>query len=263
MASILSAGNATNNGASLTGATDGILVVKTGTGAGTTAMTIDASQNVTIAGTLTASGGISGGGNPQMAWATYPTTVFNSTGSSMANTGTGTFNWTCPTGVTKVMVSVIGGGGGGRTSTCNEVGGVGGIAVGTYTVTPGTVYSVTVGAGGTGGSGSATSGGSSSFSSFCSATGGNASDGTTVTVNCGAGTNGNLRNSIAAQVTFVPSAHVPSFNTGGSGNPYYVNNDSAATTSYTWTISSRSGVGAGGQAGGGGVTGIVLITWVG
>jgi hypothetical protein len=49
MPSILSAGNATNSGVNLTGAVDGTLQIKTGSGAGTTAITIDASQNVTFA----------------------------------------------------------------------------------------------------------------------------------------------------------------------------------------------------------------------
>ena len=49
MPSTLTAGNATNSGVNLTGAVDGILVIKTGSGAGTTALTIDASQNVTFA----------------------------------------------------------------------------------------------------------------------------------------------------------------------------------------------------------------------
>jgi len=58
MPSSLTAGNATNNGANLAGANDGSLVIKTGSGAGTTAVTIDSSQNVTLANALPiASGG--------------------------------------------------------------------------------------------------------------------------------------------------------------------------------------------------------------
>jgi hypothetical protein len=63
-------------------------------------------------------------------------------------------NWTCPAGVTKVLVSVVGGGGGGRGGTFNVLGvtgGYGGYGSGVLTVTPGTVYTVTVGSGGTGG----------------------------------------------------------------------------------------------------------------
>ena len=48
MASTITAGNATN-GLALSCDNTGILELKTGTGAGTTALTIDASQNVTLA----------------------------------------------------------------------------------------------------------------------------------------------------------------------------------------------------------------------
>jgi hypothetical protein len=207
----------------------------------------------------------SGSGQQQMSWATYPTTVFNSTGTPMANTGTGTFNWTCPTGVTRVTVSVVGGGGGANTSSCATNGSAGGIAIGTYTVTPGTVYAVTVGVGGTGATSAATNGGSSSFSSFCSATGGLAGNGTSAAPVTGSGTGGNIRNSPAFYYSTMIPLHVPSFNGGIAGTGNAVNNDSVTTASYTWTIGSRSAAGAGGSGSypSGGVTGLVLITWVG
>lgn len=53
MATTITAGNATN-GLALTPDNTGILQLKTGTGSGTTALTLDASQNATVAGTLTA-----------------------------------------------------------------------------------------------------------------------------------------------------------------------------------------------------------------
>ena len=52
MATTIIAGNATN-GLALTPDNTGILELKTGTGAGTTALTLNASQNATLAGTLT------------------------------------------------------------------------------------------------------------------------------------------------------------------------------------------------------------------
>lgn len=52
MATKILAGNATN-GLVLTPDNTGILEIKTGTGAGTTALTLNASQNATVAGTLT------------------------------------------------------------------------------------------------------------------------------------------------------------------------------------------------------------------
>lgn len=265
MASILSAGNATNNGASLTGATDGILIVKTGTGAGTTAMTIDASQNVTFAGSLSATGGISGAGQPQMSFASYPTTVFNSTGTPMANTGTGTFNWTCPTGVTKVMVSVIAGGGGSGNGAAGNDGGVGGTAIGIYTVTPATVYAVTVGAGGAGSATTGTSGGSSSFSTLATATGGTFGSAATTGAG-GSGSSGNIKNSPsgAAGVNNYNATHIGYL--GSFLNTFCpVNIDSLTTAATNWSTSTKSAPGAlgYGSTGNGGVSGIVLITWVG
>jgi hypothetical protein len=88
-------------------------------------------------------------------------------------------NWTCPTGVQKVLAVVIGGGGGGEGNIANGAGGndggCGGYGAGVLTVTPGTVYTVTIGAGGTGGAGGSgangTAGGTSTFETI-SATGG-------------------------------------------------------------------------------------------
>lgn len=119
-------------------------------------------------------------------------------------TSTGTF--TVPTGVTKVKVTVVGGGAGGQSSGGYSVpcaadvfyagsgGGGGGTAVAYLTgLTPGGTVTVTIGAAGTGGTfpgtsppNSGTSGGASSFGAYCSATGGsNASTG-------GIGSSGNL-----------------------------------------------------------------------
>ena len=53
MATVITAGNATN-GLKITPDNTGILELKTGTGAGTTALTLNASQNATLAGTLSA-----------------------------------------------------------------------------------------------------------------------------------------------------------------------------------------------------------------
>lgn len=55
MATVLKTGNATSGG-SFTPDSTGILEIKTGTGAGTTAVTVDASQNVTMAGGMTVTG---------------------------------------------------------------------------------------------------------------------------------------------------------------------------------------------------------------
>jgi len=54
MSTIITAGNATNNGASITSAADGIIEIKTGSGAGTTALTLSTSQIATFAGNVVA-----------------------------------------------------------------------------------------------------------------------------------------------------------------------------------------------------------------
>jgi hypothetical protein len=85
---------------------------------------------------------------------------------------TSSTTWTCPAGVTRVKASVYGGGGGAQlTGGAIQWAGHGGAGYNYYTVVPGTVYTITVGAGGVGGTTGA-SGGSSSFNSFITATGG-------------------------------------------------------------------------------------------
>jgi len=59
MSTVITAGNATN-GLSFTADNAGTFDFKTGTGAGTTAVTIDASQNVAVTGNLTLTGNASG-----------------------------------------------------------------------------------------------------------------------------------------------------------------------------------------------------------
>jgi len=103
-------------------------------------------KNTTISGTngLTIPRGTTGdrpGNN-----AKYLTTAtFTSTGSS---------TWTCPTGVTEIELLIVGGGGAGSrahtTNTCGGGGAGGLIYKPNLEVSPGTSYTVTVGAGGTG-----------------------------------------------------------------------------------------------------------------
>lgn len=67
-------------------------------------------------------------------------------------TSLGTTIWICPTGVTSVTYLVVGGGGGGGSGAVSANngggGGAGGFLTGTVAVTPGTQYTVVVGAGG-------------------------------------------------------------------------------------------------------------------
>jgi hypothetical protein len=89
MANIITAGNSTNGGTAISTDTSGTLNIVTGSGSGSNAITIDASQavtmpgNLTVTGTLTATGGVSGGLGTGQTWQavtrTSGTTYTNST----------------------------------------------------------------------------------------------------------------------------------------------------------------------------------------
>jgi len=83
-------------------------------------------------------------------------TVDNTVDTYMPNTFTnvGTFTWIAPSNVTSVEYLIVGGGGGGGAAydTGSAGGGGGGLVLtGTISVTPGTSYSIVIGAGGNGG----------------------------------------------------------------------------------------------------------------
>lgn len=102
MANIITAGNSTNGGTAITTDTSGTLNIVTGSGSGSNAITIDASQavvmpgtlavtgaqtiggNLTVTGTITGTGGVSGGLGTGQTWQsvtrTSGTTYTNSTG---------------------------------------------------------------------------------------------------------------------------------------------------------------------------------------
>jgi hypothetical protein len=63
MANIITAGNSTNGGTAITTDTSGTLNIVTGSGSGANAITIDASQAVTMPGTLAVTGAQTIGGN--------------------------------------------------------------------------------------------------------------------------------------------------------------------------------------------------------
>ena len=177
--------------------------------------------------------------------------------------GSGT--WTAPTGVTKVFVAVVGGGGGGvqgySGGTVAYGGGTGGSAIGEYTVAPGTGYSYTVGAGGnavnsSSFTGSGVAGGATSFSTFISATGGGAGSNNLGNGTSGSGSSGTLRN--------------------GSGNQYVIGTPlSGPNVLYTgglsaqvWGVTSAFFTGSGGYSDGvsasyGGISGAIYLMWVG
>jgi hypothetical protein len=203
-----------------------------GNGSGFTRTTLTQGSGITItngAGSITiaANGGSSG---------QLQTRLFTSTTA-----------WTSPAGVTRVRATVIGGGGGGGTS---EDGGSGGVAIGIYTVTASTSYTITVGTGGTGStSGNGTAGGTSSFASFCSATGG--AGGTGSQGADGVGSSGTFKNfSIGSQISI--------------GCIFGTNSRNSGTTApLVYSASLAQIAGAKGNTLFGGVGGAVLLEWVG
>ena len=94
----------------------------------------------------------------------------------------GSFTFTIPAGISKIMVEVWGAGAGGSGCGQNFAGGGGAYGKGIYTVTPGANHTVTVGAGGAGGTtlgASGAAGGASSFGALISANGGTSGQGGT------------------------------------------------------------------------------------
>lgn len=92
-----------------------------------------------------------------------------------------TQEWTVPAGVKSISVRIFGAGGGGGQRYYGYGGGGGEMAYGTFNVTPGTKYTVTIGKGGYGNANNANggSGGASSFGTLLSAAGGGCPNGGT------------------------------------------------------------------------------------
>jgi hypothetical protein len=228
MATTITAGNATN-GAAISSDGTGTLDIKTGTGAGTTALSIDASQNVTIPGTLTIAGQPAGGNYAMNAYVAPAT-------------------WTKPTGLKAVKVTVVGAGGTGGaqfvqpTGPGNNAGGGGGGAGGTaieYIPAPSIPGPVAVTAGP----------GTNSFGAFCSATAGSTGGAGSNPANSGAGGGGGSGSGGTVNIT------------GGRGQPGSAgsgfSNGNGGTSP---TGSAGAGYGGGGNASGGaGTAGIVII----
>ncbi|MBJ2176922.1 phage tail protein [Pseudomonas veronii] len=178
----------------------------------------------------------------------------------------GVYQWTVPDSVTKVQVEVVGGGGSGAfgadgsTTTGPGGGGGGGISQRLCTVVPGSVITVTVGAGGDGvsteGAGGV-SGGTSSFGSFCSATGGRSG-----VMNAGAlggmGSGGDFNASLGMGFPPVRSSGGAS-NWGGPGG-----GGESAFAAQDTSILTRPGMGGGGRTktrSQSGADGCVFITY--
>ncbi len=164
----------------------------------------------------------------------------------------GNYTWTCPAGVSSITVECWGGGGGGGgcgAAYTGAGGGAGGSYVEyTYSVTPGTIYNLTVGAGGTGGAegaaGTGTSGGTGGSSYFGNSTAGSSSGASVLavggpggTADNTAGTSGsNYHTSSGGNASAETSGNLPA-----SGTTY----DYAGTSGGTGPGTSK-GAGAGG-----------------
>lgn len=239
----------TSGGTGQTSFTDGQLLIGNSTG------------NTLAKATLTAGAGISvtnGGGS-----ITIATTGGGQLAYALYTTGSGT--WTCPSGVTKVKVTCIAGGGGSSDSGGTlEIGGYGGAAIGIYTVTPGTGYAYSVGTGGAYGAVAGGNGGSSSVTGLCSATGGTGAPSATN----GTGSNGIFFND-AVSVSYAAGyiGVSPSFPAKGSIYMFGGSvNTSASTSAVAWSSGSKLMPGAPGGASGqgnGGVGGVILIEYIG
>ncbi len=178
----------------------------------------------------------------------------------------GVYQWTVPTNVYRVHVEVRGGGGSGAFGTFDSTvtgpggGGGGGISKRLCAVIPGSVITITVGAGGTAVSGegeSGVAGGSSSFGAFCSATGG-AAGGMNVGAIGGQGTGGDFNASLGRGFPPVRSSGGTT-NWGGQGG----GGESIFAASDT-TILTRPGMGGGGRTvtrSQAGAAGCVFITY--
>ena len=169
-------------------------------------------------------------------------------------TFTTTSSWTAPTGLTSINALVVAGGGGGGVGTSGTWysgggAGGGGANAGTYTVSPGTSYTITIGnGGGTAGSGSASSisgvvtsnggsgggNGTGSRSGFGGATGGNSGNGANGVENSSAGGGG---------TGFLWSANGTYYGGGGGGG--------AGFSGWASAVAGPGGAGGGGRGGGG------------
>lgn len=181
-------------------------------------------------------------------------------------TSGGTF--TVPDGVTRIRVRVVGGGGGGGRGTGTNAaagGGAGGYAEGWYDVTPGSTYTVTIGAGGAGatspGAGGSP-GGTTSFGALLSATGGQGQSPLEAGGAGGSGSGGQINASGGAGHDATPGSNVIG---GAGGNSVFGGGGRQGTVS--GVNGQAPGAGGGGSYGGSpgnggsGAHGICIVEW--
>lgn len=231
MATTITAGNATN-GAAVSSDNTGTLQIKTGSGAGTTAISIDASQAVTMPGPVAIPGNLV---------VTGTITSPSIGGGYILNQYVAPATWTKPTGLKSVKVTIVGAGGTASASAGTSAGGGGGGAGGTaiyYASAPSIPGPVAVTAGP----------GTNSFGALASATAGS-SGGPATPSSAGAGGAGGSGSGGTVNVT------------GGTGTP--------GLSPFTGTNNGRGGAssmggpgayGSGGNASSGaGTAGIVIV----
>lgn len=231
-------------------------------------------------------------------WINFPLDLIGKKGGFAGNyqvyATAGSFSWTVPTGVTRVLVQLWGGGGsGGGQSGGNGHGGSGGGGGGCASkvisgLTPGASIAVVVGAGGAGVTGAlaGNNGGTSSFNgSAVTAVGGRGGNyGSTGTYQAGTGTIGQVVNNSAAtgvggdvnleggrgmqggvcwisNVFGIGGMGGAAAGSGGNGGPGTTGDGN------TGTVPGGGGSGAGGgnagsSTSGGGAGGMVIIQWV-
>lgn len=191
-----------------------------------------------------------------------------------AFTSTGSFTVPAAVKLVRGRVWGAGGGTGGCAAGAASAGAWGGgYSEGFFTVVPGAVIPITVGAGGVPGSGTGNggTGGTSSFGSFCSATGGSgsayvASGYGVVTGSCGSGSGGQI-NLTGNVPMFAGTAGSNPF--GGAGGSSGLGNGGGSLSFGAGTYGPSPGGGAGGAsgssggaaAGNGGGTGLVILDW--
>lgn len=168
MANQIKAGNTTNGGTSISSDTSGTLEISTGPGAGTTAVSIDASQAVSMPGAVTV-GSLSALAGSSTINNLTVTGTFSApgVGGNYAMTSyVAPATWTKPAGLKAIKVTVVGAGGngsgGGSSGFLAGGGGGGGGAAIEYIPAPAIPGPVSVTAGS----------GTNSFGAFCSATAG-------------------------------------------------------------------------------------------
>jgi hypothetical protein len=237
MATTITAGNATN-GAAISSDGTGTLDIKTGTGAGTTAISINASQAVTMPGNLVVTGTITAGaGTPYV-----------------LNAYTSPATWTKPVGLKALKVTVVGAGGNGGNgaapATAGAGGGGGGAAI-DYILAPSLPGPVAVTAGP----------GTNSFGAVCSATAGS-NAGVFVGAQGGGGSGGNVNINGAYGASAAAGG-----GTGGSGGPSILGGGGRGAYSNNPSIVGQNygGGGGGGSnhpaavSGSAGAPGIVIV----